>query len=60
MPSLESDKLVSDQTQVLFSLLVASGANLNSLLALTSSAYADGGNHVLDEVEGRLGRIRRD
>ena len=47
-------KLVSDRTQLLFALLVASGTDLPSLLALVSSAYADGGNHVLDELQARI------
>ena len=54
MPSLESDRFVSAHTQALFHALVATGADLGGLLALVSSAYADGGNHVLDQLEERV------
>ena len=54
MPDPDNEKFVSDQTQAIFQLLVAAGADLASLLALVSSAYADGGNHVLDRLQKRV------
>ena len=50
----EEEKYVSDRTQALFSCLVASGADLSNLLALISSAYADGGHHVLDQLQAKM------
>ena len=50
----EEEKFVSDRTQALFGCLVASGADLGNLLALVSSAYADGGHHVLNQLEARV------
>ena len=58
MQGLDDDKVVSDQTQGLFEALVASGADQVGLLALISSAYADGGNYVLDDLQGRLSARR--
>ena len=55
MPSLDSDRFVSEHTQALFHALAATGADLAGLLALVSSAYADGGNHVLDQLQERIG-----
>lgn len=49
----ESD-FVSSRTQALFDLLTAAGADPAPLTALVSSAYADGGNHVLNELEQRV------
>ena len=54
MLSSDHDKLVSDQTQAIFHALVARGADLSGLLALISSAYADGGHHVLDRLHERM------
>ncbi len=50
MHTLPEDRWVSDRTQEIFHALVVSGSDLASLLALISSAYADGGNHVLDRL----------
>ena len=50
---LSQAQYVSRQTQALFDLLTAAGTDPASLTALVSSAYADGGNHVLDELEVR-------
>ena len=50
MPGSDRDTLVSEQTQAIFEALLARGADLAGLLALISSAYADGGNHVLDRL----------
>jgi len=47
---------VSQKTQALFGALATSGANLAALVALVSSAYADGGNYVLDCVAERVDR----
>ncbi len=54
MPSGNDQKIISDQTQATFQLLVTSGADLGGLLALISSAYADGGNYVLDQFHERM------
>ncbi len=54
MPSLDNDRFVSERTQALFHALIATGTSLAGLLALVSSAYADGGNHVLDELQQRV------
>lgn len=50
MHTLPEDRWVSDRTQEIFHALVAGGSDLAGLLALISSAYADGGNHVLDRL----------
>lgn len=47
---------VSQKTQALFGALATSGVNLAALVALVSSAYADGGNYVLDCVAERVDR----
>jgi len=54
MLSLDAQNFVSDQTQAAFQVLAASGADLPGLLALVSSAYADGGNYVLDQLHGKI------
>lgn len=54
MRSFDDTKIVSDQTQAVFQGLVAQGADLAGLLALISSAYADGGNHVLDQLHDKM------
>ncbi len=53
----ESDEpnFVSSRTQALFDLLAAAGTDPTPLTALVSSAYADGGHHVLNELEQRAG-----
>jgi len=53
MSRFEDERYVSAETEALFAFLIASGADPVSLTALVSSAYADGGNHVLDEFEER-------
>ncbi len=54
MLSSDHDEFVSDQTQAIFHALAARGADLAGLLALISSAYADGGHHVLDRLHERM------
>ena len=54
MLSSDHDKFVSDQTQAIFQALAAGGVDLAGLLALVSSAYADGGHHVLDRLHERM------
>ena len=54
MPSPSAEQVISDQTQATFQLLVASGADLAGLLALISSAYADGGHYVLDRLHEQM------
>ena len=54
MLSSDHDNLFSDQTQAIFQVLVAKGTDVPGLLALISSAYADGGHHVLDQLHERL------
>ncbi len=54
MLNSDHDKLVSDQTQAIFQALVARGSDLVGLLALVSSAYADGGHHVLDQLHEKM------
>ena len=54
MSSNHDDCFVSNRTQAMFQLLVARGENIEDLLALISSAYADGGNHVLDRLQQRV------
>jgi hypothetical protein len=44
---------VSENTQALFGALAISGVSIAALVALISSAYADGGNYVLDCVAER-------
>ena len=53
MSHLDSDPLVSGQTEAIFNAMVATGADLAGLLALIASAYADGGNHVLDRLHAK-------
>ena len=55
----DDEKVVSERTQCLFEALAAAGADQVGLLALVSSAYADGGNYVLDDLIGRLRARRR-
>ncbi len=55
MLSPDQERFVSDQTQAIFHALAARGADPAGLLALISSAYADGGNHVLDRLHERMG-----
>ncbi|MGF1611664.1 MAG: hypothetical protein ACFCUQ_19840 [Kiloniellales bacterium] len=54
MAPREELKLVSDETQALFMLLLARGVDPLSLTALVSSAYADGGHYVLNEFQDRF------
>ena len=54
MHGLDNDRFVSDRTQAIFQGLAATGADLAGLLALVSSAYSDGGNHVLDQLHARV------
>lgn len=54
MSSNDDDRFVSNRTQAMFQALVVRGANIEDLLALISSAYADGGNHVLDRLQRRM------
>ena len=52
--ALDEEKFVSHRTQAIFGFLVASGVDLGNLLALVSSAYADGGHHVLNQLEAKI------
>ena len=50
----DEERFVSDRTQAIFGCLLASGVDLSQLLALVSSAYADGGHHVLNQLEAKI------
>ena len=52
--SSDEEKFVSERTQALFGCMLASGVDLGNLLALVSSAYADGGHHVLNQLEAKI------
>ena len=54
MRSFDDARFVSNKTQAAFHGLVAQGADPAGLLALISSAYADGGNHVLDQLRDKI------
>ena len=54
LAGFDEDRFVSDRTQAIFGFMVASGVDLGNLLALVSSAYADGGHHVLNQLEAKV------
>jgi hypothetical protein len=54
MLSPDHEKFVSHRTQAIFQVLVSTGTDIGGLLNLISSAYADGGGYVLDQLHERM------
>ena len=48
------ERIVSTRTQSLFQVLVCGGTDVAGLLALVTSAYADGGCYVLDQMREKI------
>jgi hypothetical protein len=54
MLSPDHEKFVSHRTQAIFQVLASAGTDIAGLLTLISSAYADGGDYVLDQLHERM------